>query len=118
MPNDFTHVGIDPTVYVELAQWDRVASDVSTMWKEMVAKIQRLNDSSTWGRDTAGRAFQASYYQGGSLHQMITNGGQIIAEAAAEPARIRKAVDNSLATDHDQGRMMGDLQATKGSLRV
>ncbi|ACZ91721.1 hypothetical protein [Streptosporangium roseum] len=113
MPNDFDRVDIDidPAVAAELSQWDRVASDLHAMWKEKIAKIQQLNNPSTWGADTPGLAFQASYYQGGSLFQMIINGGQIIADVVAEPARIRKAVANSLTTDHDQGLMMNNLQA-------
>ncbi|WP_031157902.1 hypothetical protein [Streptosporangium roseum] len=110
MPKDSDHIDIDPAVAVELSQWDRVASDVHTMWTEQIAKIQQLNNPSTWGADTPGLTFQASYYQGGTLFQMITNGGQIIADAAAEPARIRKAIANSLATDHAQGLMMDNLQ--------
>ncbi|MER5318140.1 hypothetical protein [Streptosporangium roseum] len=110
MPNDPDHIDIDPAVAAELNRWDRMASDVHAMWKEKVAKIQQLNNASTWGADTAGLAFQASYYQGGSLLQMITNGGQIIADVAAEPVRVREAVANSLTTDHDQGLMMDKLQ--------
>ncbi|OUC96015.1 hypothetical protein [Streptosporangium minutum] len=110
MPNDSDHIDIDPVVSVELNRWDRVASDVHAMWKERMAKIKQLNDSSTWGADTPGLAFQASYYQGGTLLQMITNGGQIIADVAAEPARIREAITNSLGTDHDQSLMMDNLQ--------
>ncbi|MER5422351.1 hypothetical protein [Streptosporangium roseum] len=110
MPNNSDHLAIDPLITVELNRWDRVASDVHAMWMQKIAKIQQLNTSSTWGADTAGLAFQASYYQGGSLFQMIKNGGQIIADIAAEPARIRKAVANSLTTDHDQRLMMDNLQ--------
>ncbi|MFI7051876.1 hypothetical protein ACWDOR_01660 [Streptosporangium canum] len=111
MPNNSDHIDIDPAVAAELSRWDRVASDVRTMWQTQIAKIQQLNNPSTWGADTPGLAFQTSYYQGGALFQMITNGGQIIADVAAEPARIRKAIANSLATDHAQGQMMDNLQA-------
>lgn len=110
MPNDSDHIDIDPLVSVELNRWDRVASDVRTVWQERIAKIKQLNDSSTWGADTPGLAFQASYYQGGTLFQVITNGGQIIADVAAEPTRIREAITNSLGTDQAQGQVMDKLQ--------
>lgn len=111
MSNDFSGTDITPaTVFLGLAQWDFMASDIIAGWKAWIPEIQRLSNSATWGDDTAGNAFRAAYLQGNGPNQTVTLGDSILAEIPGMGTKVRKNVENSLTTDRDQVQLMNSLQ--------
>jgi hypothetical protein len=66
VPDD--EIYLDPqTVANGVADWDVAAGSLRAAWTEKLAAINALNTESTWGPDSPGQQFKATYEQSGAL---------------------------------------------------
>ncbi|WP_262842720.1 hypothetical protein [Sphaerisporangium corydalis] len=82
-----------------LAQWDTATADLSKVWADGIARIQRLAAAAPWGHDSAGTNFQTAYTKDGGPDRMHQDGDRIMKDIAALGAKVRTAVTRSRDTD-------------------
>jgi ABC-type Fe3+ transport system substrate-binding protein len=99
-------VQIDPQqVANATAQLDATAAALSSAWQTRMAAIAALNNPSTWGTDDAGKQFAQQYAEAGGT-DMQGKGNAVVADVVAFGPDVRTAVENSLAADQEQARLV------------
>ncbi|MEV7969723.1 hypothetical protein AB0O34_27650 [Sphaerisporangium sp. NPDC088356] len=95
------HVDIHKSpAHLGISKLSTTTTDLTTLWKERAARLQRLVAASPWGRDSAGSAFQAAYERTGGTDDMVRKGDGIIKDLGDLDGKVRTAVTRTDDTDH------------------
>jgi hypothetical protein len=89
-----------PTVGNGIASWDAMASDLHGLWTQATAAVRALNDQAPWGDGSEGASFRAAYMAGGGPERLCYEGTLLVDEIVKVGPTVRKAVQNTITTDH------------------
>jgi hypothetical protein len=89
-----------------LASWDAMASELQGLWEKATATVRALNDEAPWGTGGEGASFCAAYMANGGPEQLCVEGTRLVDEIVKVGPTVRKAVNNTISTDHAMAQDM------------
>ncbi|MET8862316.1 hypothetical protein ABZW11_05090 [Nonomuraea sp. NPDC004580] len=94
-----------------ISQFELMASDLDTAYRSDETELRGLLAAKIWGTGAAGTAFIRALEANGGLDLWLHDTGALVQDINKMPAKLRKAVGNSLSTDAElaqrTARMLG-----------